>query len=185
MNKSNHTIQLNPEINSGDNEQKIRSGASWFYWIAGLSILNSILLYTNQNLVFVIGLGITQLTDAIAMEFINAEPGASATIKAVALTVDILVSVILVMFGWLANKKNKWAFICGMTAYFLDGLIFLKVQDWMSIGFHLFALFFIFKGYSSLKDLLEKEARAGIKPSGKGGARCCYGLRLVWLEQWP
>jgi hypothetical protein len=45
-----------------------------------------------------------------------------------------------------------------MACYVADALIFLLVQDWLSIGFHLFALFFIFGGYTSLKKLKDLEA---------------------------
>jgi hypothetical protein len=37
--------------------------------------------------------------------------------------------------------------------YALDGLLFLLVQDWLSLAFHAFALFCIFGGHSALKRL--------------------------------
>jgi hypothetical protein len=45
-----------------------------------------------------------------------------------------------------------------MVLYGLDGLLFLIVQDWLSFGFHVFALFCIFGGYRSLKNLRVAEA---------------------------
>src|SRR5262245_38242766 len=38
-----------------------RSGAQWFYWIAALSLVNSVLAIAGQDWRFIIGLGITQL----------------------------------------------------------------------------------------------------------------------------
>ncbi|MCP4560303.1 MAG: hypothetical protein GY837_07230, partial [Bosea sp.] len=36
-----------------------RSGANWFYWIAGLSIANSLVILFQGEWGFVVGLGIT------------------------------------------------------------------------------------------------------------------------------
>ena len=47
-------------------EQRVRSGASWFYWIAGLSIINSIIQLSGGNWHFIFGLGITSIVDALA-----------------------------------------------------------------------------------------------------------------------
>lgn len=44
-------------------ETRLNSGAGWFYWIAGLSLLNSIIMLSGSDLYFVIGLGITQIID--------------------------------------------------------------------------------------------------------------------------
>jgi len=63
-----------------------------------------------------------------------------------------------VIFGYNANKFNKSAFIAGMIIYGLDTLIFFLVDDYLSIGFHVFALVMIFKGYKSLKELKSSES---------------------------
>src|SRR5438270_4545311 len=47
-------------------ERQLRSGANWFYWIAGLSLLNTIIFMAGSDWHFVAGLGITQLIDAFA-----------------------------------------------------------------------------------------------------------------------
>ena len=63
---------------AGDNEGGFHSGANWFYWIAGLSLVNTILLYTGSEWVFVVGLGVTQLIDGIAIEIARAFSVASS-----------------------------------------------------------------------------------------------------------
>src|SRR5947209_1342499 len=40
-------------------------GARWFYWIVGLSLVNSLLALGGAQIRFVFGLGITQIFDAI------------------------------------------------------------------------------------------------------------------------
>src|SRR5207245_2159091 len=47
-------------------EQVVKSGANWFVWIAGLSVVNSIVGMSGGHLHFIFGLGITQIVDALA-----------------------------------------------------------------------------------------------------------------------
>jgi len=42
-----------------------QSGARWFWWIAGLSLINTVLIHTGSDLSFVVGLGITLMADII------------------------------------------------------------------------------------------------------------------------
>ena len=123
-----------------------RSGAGWFYWIAGLSVVNSIATLSGSSWGFIIGLGITQVFDALASNL-----GGSG--KLVALVLDLLAAGVLVVFGVFANKGRAWAFVVGMILYALDGLIFLAVGDWLSVGFHVFALFCILAGFSANQKL--------------------------------
>ena len=46
--------------------KSFENGSKWFYWIAGLSIINSVAHLAKGDFSFVIGLGITQIVDAIA-----------------------------------------------------------------------------------------------------------------------
>ena len=45
---------------------RARAGARWFYWIAGLSFVNSLVVISGGSLHFVVGLGITSIVDAAA-----------------------------------------------------------------------------------------------------------------------
>ncbi len=49
-------------------EAQLKSGASWFYWIAGLSAVNTISALSGSNWRFMFGLGITQIIDAFAAQ---------------------------------------------------------------------------------------------------------------------
>ena len=121
-------------------EKQFQSGADWFFWIAGLSLINSIILLAGSEWGFIIGLGITQIIDAIGL-LIAEEIGIAG--KIISFIFDIIAAGIFVLFGVFARKRYKWAFITGMALYAIDGLIFLLVQDFLSIGFHIFALFFM------------------------------------------
>jgi uncharacterized membrane protein YvbJ len=40
-------------------ERQMKSGAAWFFWIAGLSLINSIIIHSGWS--FIIGLGLLKL----------------------------------------------------------------------------------------------------------------------------
>jgi hypothetical protein len=148
------------EDNSGI-ESRIASGASWFFWIAGLSIINSILVFTGSDWNFIVGLGVTQFIDGIALAILD-EVGNIAS--AIALSLDVLVAGIFVLFGFFARKRHNWAFIVGMVLYAIDGLIFLLVQDYLGMGFHVLALYFIFKGFKASRKIRELEQKPYLQP---------------------
>lgn len=118
---------------------RVKSGASWFFWIAGLSLINSFTALTGQNWHFLFGLGIVDLINGLSAEFANSG-------KFVALLLDLLVAGVFVVFGIFGNKRHLWAFITGMILFALDGVLFLIAQDWLGIAFHAVALFFLFRG---------------------------------------
>jgi hypothetical protein len=129
-------------------ENRFKNGAGWFFWIAGLSLVNSIILLVGGNWNFLIGLGLTQLIAGIASEVAKKATYADsgAIIKFIAFAIDLLIAGVFVAFGVLARKGYRWSFLVGMILYTLDGAIFLLVPDFLSIGFHLFALFGIYGG---------------------------------------
>lgn len=130
---------------------RFQSGASWFYWIAGLSVVNSVIMLFEGQWSFIIGLGITQAVDGIMREV-----GGSAPI--VGFVIDLVVAGIFALFGVLAHRRHTWAFWVGMLLYTLDGLLFVLVGDLPGIGFHALALYFIFNGLTAHNKLRELEA---------------------------
>lgn len=133
-------------------EKRIKSGADWFFWIAGLSLVNSFIALSGKGMAFVLGLGITQVIDGVA----NSMGGSAGMIVAVIL--DLLVAGMFIMFGVFGRKHHTWSFIAGMILYAFDALIFLAGAGWLSLGFHGFALFCIFTGLRANTELraLEK-----------------------------
>jgi hypothetical protein len=124
----------------------LKSGASWFYWIAGLSLVNSISAASGSGWRFLLGLGITQVVDAFGS-------GIGGSGKIVALVLNLLVASMFVALGIFGNKRHLWAFIVGMGLFALDGLIFLLDQDWLGVGFHVFALYCLFRGFSACRQM--------------------------------
>jgi len=150
-------------------ESQFKGGASWFYWIAGLSIVNSAALLSGSSWGFIVGLGITQVIDGLGL-VIAEHIGAAG--KATAFVLDIIVAGIFVLFGVFARKRYNWAFIVGMVLYGLDGLIFLLAGDVLSIAFHVFALYCIYNGLKAVKRIAEMERAVqmtGAQPGSVAG----------------
>jgi hypothetical protein len=127
-----------PAANDAGLDQRIRSGASWFYWIAALSLINSVLLFARSSIGFALGLGVTREIDW--------RMGQS---PAVALTLDVLVCGVVALFGFLAIKRIHAAFVIGMVVLALDAALTIHQQAWLSLAFHAWALFSIFMAFQA------------------------------------
>lgn len=134
---------------------QMQSGARWFYWIAGLSLINSIASVSGSNWSFMAGLGITQLISGFALG-LSEDVGGSVNV--IAFMLDILVAAFFVSLGVWANKGDTWAFILGLVVYALDGIIFMVFQLWFSLAFHAFVLYSLYKGLAANRKLKQLEA---------------------------
>jgi hypothetical protein len=134
-------------------EKSLNDGANWFYLIAVLSIINSIIYLVGGNLYFLVGLGISQLIDGVAVVIAEqASSDVEMVIKILAFTIDLLVACVFVLFGYF-SRRYKWVFVFGMIVYALDGLLFLIGPDLLSIGFHIVALFMLYNGFKAFKQI--------------------------------
>jgi hypothetical protein len=138
------------EMEHTDLEQRYKSGANWFYWIAGLTLVTSILSYSGADWRFLISLGTTQVIDALSAEL----GGAAQTI---AMVLDVILAGIFVVFGVLANKKLLWAYILGMAVFVIDGLVSILVPDWIGVIAHVVVLVFMVPGFLAGRKLVEIE----------------------------
>ncbi|SRR6266436_1859733 len=141
--------------------QRSKSGARWFFWIAGLTIITSMVSLYGGGFAFFLSLGTTQFIDGVARG-LSKEFG-DAT-KIVALVLDILVAGVFGLMGWLAMKRHLWSFITGMVLFMLDALVLLAFQIWISFAFHLLVVFWIFKGYQAARQLSELERQMELTP---------------------
>ena len=148
--------------NAGASEQgddlelqiRAKKGANWFYWIAGASLVNTLIILFNGTLNFVVGLGVIQIVSGIAL-VIERQSGGSAgtTAKAGAFLLNAAISAVFAALAYFAGRGAVWAFVIGVVFYFFDGLIFVLFGDIFSLGFHCFALFFIVRGFFAAKSL--------------------------------
>ena len=132
-------------------EQRVKSGANWFYWIAGLSILNTTILVAGKDIYFPVGLGITLVITTIASEV-----GAAAQV--LGLGMNLLAAGMFVFLGVMARKRLPWAFIVGLVLYGLDGLLLLLAQDLIGLAFHALAFASILGGLKAANRLNRERA---------------------------
>ena len=118
----------------------VRSAARWFWWIAGLSVVNIVMFQTGSDTNFVMGLGITAVSDVV---FANS--------KAIGFVIDAVALGFFVLVGLKAQRGSLWAFYLGTAVYVLDALIYAYFQDWMPVAFHGLAIYFIAKGITALR----------------------------------
>jgi hypothetical protein len=127
-------------------ERGIKNGANWFYWIAGLTLVNTLLIVSGSETSFVLGLMFTLVVDALAKGIGGLGVGIGVVIDAFAIGFFILL-------GIFANKHHKWAFIVGMIVYAIDGVLALIGQSWLGVGIHVFALWSILIGFKKIQQL--------------------------------
>lgn len=123
----------------------IKRGASWFDWIAALSIINSAISFFNGTWHFVLGLGITEVIDYAAQH------SGSSRGQVIGFVVTLGVAGFFWFMGRFAKQGQRWALILGMFLYTLDGLLLVLGQDWLSVAFHAYALFMLTKTFSAIK----------------------------------
>ncbi len=134
----------------------LRGGANWFYWIAGLSAINSAIFAFGGNTAFIAGLGFTQLADGVID--LSIQQGGPSVLKAVAVVFDIILIIVFALFGYFANKRFSAAFIVGILIYAADALLLLVLGAFLTAGFHAFALFFIIRGFLACRKINAAES---------------------------
>lgn len=134
--------------------QGYRSGVKWFYWIAALTIITSFIAFFGGGIRFLISMGVTQFIDAVGAGLAT-QLGSAAQV--VALVLDLIVTGVFALFGYLAGKKMLWAYIVGMVIFLLDGLLSLALVDVVGVIAHAVVLFFLFRGFQAGQSLIGLE----------------------------
>ena len=123
-------------------------GADWFFWIAILSIINSLLVFYYQIPNTPIALGLTQWVDGTTSGF-------NASMSVTGLITDLLIAGVFAMFGLLARRGSDIAFVVGIFLYVVDAMLSIGVRDFFGFGVHLIALFFLVKGLLASRHIRE------------------------------
>ena len=138
-------------------QNKIKKAANWFYWIAALSIINSILNFdTPSNIGFTAALGISQIVDGFIMDLYG-------SYHYYATIINVLISLVIAVIGYNARKANKTAFIIGLNVYALDGILFFYYNIWINFAFHILVLYFIYQGIPAINELKKLDLDSSLK----------------------
>lgn len=123
-------------------------GADWFFWIAILSVLNSLIVYFYRTPNTPVALGITQWLDGTS-------GGITELMTAPELVTNILIAAVLCVFAVLARRGSDLAFVVGIFLYVLDAFLVIGQRDFFAFGVHLIALFFLAKGLLASRHIRE------------------------------
>jgi hypothetical protein len=136
---------------------RMRRGAGWFLTIGLLSGVNALLQIFDAKIRFIFGLGITHVIDAVAHGM-----GQGGTI--VIVVVDGLFILMLILCSRWAKTGSQGAFLGGMIAYALDGVLLLVFSMWLDAAVHAYALWMIWQGYSASREYaqLQQAAQPGL-----------------------
>ena len=136
-------------------QRQMNNGAYNFYWIAWLSMATSVIFVFSTSPTFVVGLGLTQFMNITIHNIAQTLPNSALQIHAIGLVLDFFICSIFVLFGFLAAKGYRWAFISGMVLFGLDAILTLVSMDFFGFCFRLFFLWFLFCGLQALNRLKE------------------------------
>ena len=126
----------------------ILHGANWFFGLAILSVINSLIVYNYNVPNTPIALGLTQWVDGTTSGF-------NASMSTTALVTNILIAGALAMFGLLARRGSDVAYVVGIFLYVIDAFLIIGMRDFFGFGVHLIALFFLVKGLLARRHILE------------------------------
>jgi hypothetical protein len=139
-------------------DNKILNGANWFFWIAGLSILNSVIYLFGSSFTFIIGLGATQITDGLMMAISRRLITGGGVVRYIGLVIDLVIAGVFIALGVLGRKRLRWALITGLVLYIIDGIILLLFQDFLGAAFHAWVVISILASIGAYKKLKALEA---------------------------
>jgi hypothetical protein len=134
---------VSPGVSADPVQQRINTGANWFYWIAGVTLVNSVTTYSGSPFRFVMGLGATQLLDGFT---------SGSHLSSVAVGIDALVILTCAIVGRYA-RTGRPVYIVGMIVYGLDTLIFVVLRDIAGLAFHGFVLWNLLRGVRAFGEL--------------------------------
>lgn len=143
------------DIERRQDEERAKAGARWFYIVAALSLVTSVITLVGGGWAFFASLGITQFIDAIANVLAQRWGG---TVKILAFLFDVLAAGVFALLGYFATKRRTWAFVAGMALYVLDALLFLVLillfgglsfPAIIVVAFHAYVLWSIYGGYKA------------------------------------
>ncbi len=150
-------LDENQDNGLAQQEEAFRSAAQWFYWVAALSIVNSIIVMAGGEWGFIFGLAATTFFDALAVVILDEFQANAVVVWGFALTANLLITGGVALLGWLALRRHQWAYVLGLAFYLGDALLMLLVGDLLALAFHGWVLLGLFTGWSALRKLRAAE----------------------------
>lgn len=157
MCKSIEVPNVHPTVFPPDNQEvfideDVRKAANWFYWKAGLTVVNSILAIAGVYWQFFLGLTLPQLFHGIVVGISQLSPDANLKpFQGIVFVISLIGSGLVGFFGYQAKQGKKWAFILGIIIFAFDGLLYLLTLSIFGIVIHVYAIYSLNKAYSNCR----------------------------------
>ena len=126
----------------------ILHGANWFFWLAILSVINTLIVYRYSTPNTPVALAITQWFDGTAGDF-------NVSMSTQSLVINLLIAAALAGFGVLARRGSDLAFVVGIFLYIVDAMLAIGLREIFGFSVHLIALFFLVKGLLASRHIRE------------------------------
>ena len=150
-NPENISIQAQAALKDAQIKEAYKAAASNFYSIAIFSLINSVISFFQLDIYFPIGLGVTQVIDALAFYIGDESPEIKTIVFIVAMVLDLGFFGIVALFGFFISRKTRWLIPLGGALYLLDGLVLLFFTDWIGAAFHAYFLYRIFVTWQAVR----------------------------------
>ena len=118
---------------------KVNAGASWFYWVAGLSLINLFAAALGTQWAFIFALNSAHILSAVAQQMPLLYLASFALIG------------LMAACGYFARRPSRIAFMLGMALYALDGLLLIYGKSWLNLIFHGYALYSLWNGLQAAR----------------------------------
>lgn len=151
------------EKNSADLTRQMLSGANWFFWIAILSLIDTLVSPYYGTWTYAFSMGMSLGVDSVAQSAVA--HGMGSWMKIAAFALNIVIAGIFILFGFAARRGNMAAFVTGLILYVLDGVLFFftgTIGDRFLFGsailgvvIHAVGVYYIFSGILAARKLTE------------------------------
>ena len=131
--------------------RRIQYAGNWWYWIAGITIVNTVLLFSHSTWGFAIGTGITD----VVYGFTTVYPGFLVP----GVVIEIMIVGLIGLWGYLCQRGMLWAFWVGLILYGVDTVLEVLMKQWIGAAFHAYAIYSIYQGVVAI-NLLKKLDKA-------------------------
>ena len=124
--------------------QTVGGGASWFFWISILTVVNAFLALGNSPIGFAVGFTISEIVSYFANE---------SQAPFVGVGFAVISALFFGALGLVAGRGAVWAFALGIAILAVDTLITIRLlpDSIFSLGIHLWAIYSMFSGFNAAR----------------------------------
>ena len=131
-------------------EQLRIKGSRWFGIVAVLSLINTAIVAIGSPVVFVLGLATPLIVE-------SSFPGETTGFRLVPHTLMIVIAAMFFLIGYLARHSNA-AYVVGMAAYMVDGILALLISAWGILVVHAIVLVVLYMRVSRALEQTDAQA---------------------------